>query len=88
MRAERMRQIHTARREAMAAESYDLAKLPLAEPAPSSLGALAEQVRQCLAAQSSVPELAGLVLVSPPLAYAPLPQAVIAKEQKAIAKIQ
>jgi hypothetical protein len=66
MRAARMREIHAARREAMARQGYRLPILAEAKEADTPLALFARQVFQCIEAQSSVPELTGLTLILAP----------------------
>jgi hypothetical protein len=65
-RADRMRVIHAARREAMAREGYKLPFLEPLERADKPLVTMALQIDQCLEAQRAVAELQGLVLVLAP----------------------
>ena len=66
MRAYRARTIHELRREAMAPEGYALGELPPLGDLGDPLAVFGVTLEQCLAAQASVPELAGLVVVLAP----------------------
>ncbi|WP_394834566.1 hypothetical protein LVJ94_49535 [Pendulispora rubella] len=66
VRAERMRVIHEARREAMAKEGYALGPLPPLTYDAQEIVTFGRQIQQCLYVHSMVPELGGLVLVLAP----------------------
>ncbi|WP_394823274.1 tetratricopeptide repeat protein [Pendulispora albinea] len=66
VRAERMRLIHEARREAMVKEGYSLHLLPPLAHDARDIVTFGRQIHQCLLAQAAVPELSGLVLVLAP----------------------